>query len=184
MSRSARHWLQIAALTSLIVATLIFGAASFVTATVNEFYSSGIYAKSSAEASARGLLRARPVVLGQPQIFHGDTLTIADSWVEQVTHLEYRWHLVRRESRDPSYRLVLRAAQEWRPTDFGCDRSLAYGDSTFLGTSGGSYFIDVRRDLAFPDTIRLHVVRNPSCDGKEEQPTVPANDTLKPTGSS
>ena len=176
MSRSVRGWLQVAGLTAIMVAVPVFIAWNVVMGGVTEFYSPGWYARSSTEAAARGLLRARPVVVPRRHFFHGDSLTIDDAWVEQATHVEYRWYLLRREIRDPRYRLVLRAGADWQPTAFGCDRWLAYGDSTSLGMSGWSYFIDVRHDQAFPDTVRLVVVRSPACETTVEPTTVSKRD--------
>ena len=150
------------------VAILVLGVGAavvdrVVVAAVVGTYSPDWASTSSTDAATRGLLRARPVVTPSVLVYRGDSLAIVDAWVEQATRIEYKWLLFRQELREPRYRLVLKASEDWNPTDFRCDDWLRYSDTIPLGEAGSRVFFDVQPTSGFPEIIRLRVTQFESC---------------------
>ena len=168
------RWLRIAGIALLVVVLLAAAAFRVVDVGVTEFYSRGWISESAADAARRGVLRAQPTVIGSRQLYEGDSLSIAEAWIEQITRIEYKWYLQRRVIALPRHRLVLRAAPGWRPTDYSCDRWLVYSDTIRLGESGSRLFFDEGLTPPFPDTVRLGVVSRsaePGCGGSPLEAT-------------
>jgi hypothetical protein len=165
--------LRIAGVAVLAIVLIAAAAFQFVQVGVTEHYSPGWMSESSADAARRGLLRARPALTAQRQFFRGDTLVLAEAWVEQATRVEYQWYLRRRVVQLPQYRLVLRAAPTWRATDYSCDQRLVYADSIELGESQSRFFVKVGLRPPFPDTVRVRVIArssDPQCHATAAEP--------------
>ncbi len=74
---------------------------------VESYYSPEWTSSSSADARARGVFTASPVV-ATPVIRVGAfEVTVTDAWVEEVTRYEYKYFLVKRELREGRYRVVV-----------------------------------------------------------------------------
>ena len=115
-------------------------------------------AASSADAAARKLLRARPAVTPPTFEYLGQSITVGDAWVEQVTHVSYGLYLFRRTVQDPYYRLVVKGVPSAERETVTAGEHLVYADSLCLGSMTGSVFFNEDLQPPFPDTVRLRVL--------------------------
>ena len=147
-----------------VVAAIVAIPSRYAYVGIQERYSRDWNAASSADAEARGILQARPVITPATVQYLGDSLSFVDAWVEQVTRIEYPWYLFRREVKEPRYRLVLQASNDWKP-NFRCNERLVHSDSIGLSMSQSDVteFYSVRTEPSFPDTIQLGIEKHGEC---------------------
>lgn len=134
---------------------------------IEEYYSPRWYSASTENAQYRGVYVSSPTV--RPSVLHmGDSvvLAITDAWVERPTRVKYRWLLVRQESQDTTFRLVIHLAQVARDSTmwtYATDRAPVAGDILVEGEQPartGNATVQTIYQLsptAFPDTVRLSI---------------------------
>ena len=144
-----------------VLAAALLAGWHLVNVSVTEHYSRAWHSPSSAEAEARGILHARPVVPRRDFDVEGAPLHVEDAWVEQVTRIHYRWLLFPVRIPRPGYRLVVRTTPADAPRGRRCGDRLSAG-TVRLVTDGAFFFAPI--DPPFPDTLHLQVLRgDPGC---------------------
>ncbi len=132
---------------------------------IEEYYSPGWYSASTENAQHRGVYVSSPAV--QPSMLHTSdsvALAVTDAWVERPTRVSCRWWILRRESQDTTFRLVIHLARVVRDSatwTSAVGRAPALGDILIDGEqparTGNATVLTVyqQSSSAFPDTIRL-----------------------------
>jgi len=100
------RWLRITTTVLVVVGVCLAVARWILVVQIMSYYSRRWTSQSSTDARRRGILVAAPVVA--TPIIQADSFqaTVTDAWVEEVTHLEYRFLFFKREVREGRYRLV------------------------------------------------------------------------------
>ena len=107
-----RRWLRIAALCVIGVIVLWVAGSFLMEQGVEEYYSRGWQSTSTRDAQLREVFVTAPAVMpAAVAVSDAVEAWVTDAWVERLTHIEYRWHLVRRVVVDSGYRLVLHLAK-------------------------------------------------------------------------
>ena len=136
---------------------------------IEEFYSPGWFSASTENAKYRRVFVSSPVVMPSRFALNDSVaFAVTDAWIERPTRVRYRWYLIRRETRDSTFRLVVNLAQVVRDSgswSFSRGRSFANASLLVNGARPAStgnaavHTIYLNSYTSLPDTVRLSVER-------------------------